>query len=194
MRSVTLALLAGNNFPRREVPAYVFSQSLGAICAHALVQFLGIAPAASLPVPSFFVEAKATLLLALLCFAIGEAVDAGRVNLAFKPFLIGAVITMLCITFGAGMNPAISAAPRILAALLSGTSALIDSWQYAVAPCLGALSGSVVLAFALGEGKGLYYHMGKLGKMHRRAWNRILFRSEPLTSNGRVYRPKVKSA
>ena len=74
--------------------------------------------------------------------------------------ITGVLISALGLAFGstnAALNPAMSAAPRIAAIVLSGggTAALSGARTYALGPCVGAVLGGSCFAVATGRGGGL---------------------------------------
>jgi len=173
--AITLALAAGNKFPRTQVPVYLLSQTVGATLAYALVSSF-IVPSRQLPllVP-FGEEVRATIMLAFGCFAIGDAADAGMIPQPVKPVLIGILITSLSLIVRAGMNPALTAAPFMVTLLRGwGPITLADAWHYAVGPAFGGLLGTAALAFARGEGRGVFSQVARVGRMNRRALGRMV--------------------
>jgi aquaporin Z len=139
--AVTTAFAAARRFPWREVPAYVTSQTAGALTASALLRLLFPANAtlgATLPAgaawQSFVLEIVLTFLLMLVILSVSTGAKEKGITAGIA---VGSVIALeamfagpIC---GASMNPARSLAP----ALVSGH--LEHLWVYLLAPALGAL-------------------------------------------------------
>jgi len=169
--AITLALLAGKKFQRNNVPAYLASQFAGATLASAAAFALTSGSSVPLPSPAapFAAEAAAASILVFSCFAIGDAVEVGRIEKGALPILVGLLIASLCLAFGplgAGINPVMSLAPRLVAALAGcGSAALTGAWSYAAGPCAGALLGGSFFSFLVGRGEGLYRASARMGQV-----------------------------
>ncbi len=153
--AVTLAFTATRHFPVREVPAYVVSQSLGALAASGLhrvtVDALETSRAIDLgvthPIQGHFVTGVVweAALTALLMFVImGVATDFRAVGRAAGLAIGGAVGLEAMFAgpiTGASMNPARSLGP----AIVSGD--LADISVYLIGPIAGALMGAYLYNF-----------------------------------------------
>jgi len=126
--SLTLALLRGDKFPARELPAYAASQFLGGFVGSAIVfaslggvllrqdELRGIKPgdAASVttaaafgdyfhadlePLGAFAVEALGTGILMFMIFAVTDERNAGRPTSGAGPFVVGMTVTVIISLF-----------------------------------------------------------------------------------------------
>ncbi len=151
--AVTIALALGSKFSRKDVPAYLVSQCLGAIAAsftlHRLFpqnEFLGTTLPSGTVAESFWLEFGLTFLLMAGVFFVSRGKSSER---WLAPLLLGTIVGLeayfagpIC---GASMNPARSLGP----ALVSGHLQYL--WLYLVATTLGALM--VTLFMMLGRKK-----------------------------------------
>lgn len=146
--AVTLAFVLARHFPVRQLIGYWLAQLLGAILAAGCLRFLlgnvahlgATLPAGSGGVwQSFALEALLTFFLMIVIMAM--ATDTRAVGQA-AALAIGATVALEALfagpICGASMNPARSLGP----ALISGT--WTAQWVYLIAPCLGAIAGSLL--------------------------------------------------
>jgi aquaporin NIP len=141
--AVTLGFFVAHRLEWRNVPAYIASQCLGALCASFILLLMFPAHptlGATLPsgdaIQSFMLEAILTF---LLMFVILSVSTGSKEKGLLAGVAVGSVIALEALfagpISGASMNPARSLAP----ALLSGK---LDSlWIYLAAPVLGAIVG-----------------------------------------------------
>lgn len=139
--AVTIAFSYTKKFPVKEVPKYIISQCLGAICASLLVyMFWPESETLGATIPSI-VPWKALILEFLLTFFLMVTiinVSTGSKEIGtMAGIAIGGIVLLEAMFAGpmtkASMNPARSLGP----ALVSGQ--LTHLWLYIVAPILGAL-------------------------------------------------------
>jgi aquaporin NIP len=139
--AVTVGFWVLGEFPAKRVAWYVATQSLGAVCASALLfAMFGRAGGLGVTLPqgpaaiSLILEIAMTFLLVFVIF--GSAVH-GKAVKSFAGIAIGGTIALDALfggpVSGASMNPARSIGP----ALVSGV--WVDQWVYMVGPLLGAL-------------------------------------------------------
>ncbi|MDY7093444.1 MAG: MIP family channel protein [Acidobacteriota bacterium] len=150
--AVTLAFALFRHFPRRDVPAYLVAQILGASGAAATLAAvfgpqgtLGATLPAGAPGASLLLE---VLLTAILMFVITSVATDTRAVGQMAGLAIGATVAVGALwggsTSGASMNPARSFGP----ALVSGAWA--DHWLYWLGPIVGAFLGAAVYGFLRG--------------------------------------------
>ena len=171
--AVTLTVASSDSFPWRDVPAYLFSQYVGALLAALAAVSLVPLPmtaAAALPCASLAPEIGVTSLLVYACMAIGDGLASGRIARRVVPVLIGLVITSLNLAFmelSPGINPAMSAAPHIAAALRRGGAAALSRGivAYTLGPLLGGIGGGFMWAMSSGRGHGAFKVFARLGRM-----------------------------
>ena len=173
--AVTLTLAASDSFPWRDVPAYLGSQYLGAVLATLVAACLTPLPmlgaaAAALPCATLGAEAMVTSMLLYACLAVGDGLASGRIARRIMPALIGMVIASINVAFtelGAGINPAMSAAPRIVAALGGSGAATLSrgAVAYTLGPLLGGIAGGFMWAMSSGRGHGIFEVFANLGRM-----------------------------
>ena len=173
--AVTLALVAGKKFRAVDAPAYVASQfTAAALASVAVSRCLGGLGAVAMPAlaPTMSAEATVTAILVFVCFAVGDAVEVGRVPKHIAPLLIGCLITGLTLAFGdlrVAINPAMAFAPRLVAALVGwGRAALAGGMGYLIGPCVGGLLGGSLFALASGRGEGLYRGFAQITRFYQR--------------------------
>jgi len=167
--AVTLALVAGNSFSWRHACAYIPSQLAGAALAtavHSLWFPMVACPALAAPIVA---EMTVTAVLLYVCLAIADGVASGRVARRVSSALVGALICSINLLFaslGAGINPALSLAPRVIAALSGhGSAALAGSCSYCLGPILGGVLGGCVFALGSGRGEGVYSLFARTGRL-----------------------------
>ncbi|EOD19040.1 major intrinsic protein [Emiliania huxleyi CCMP1516] len=193
--AITCAQTVGGTLPRSDWLPYIASQIAGASAA--ALTIAPLLPPAGLPPPPahFFAEVAVTALLFSACLAIGDGVEAGAVSRRGSAGLVGVLISALGLAFGstnAALNPAMSAAPRIAAIVLSGggTAALSGARTYALGPCVGAVLGGSCFAVATGRGGGLYGCLARLGAALS-AGSSLPAASPPAEPSRRVVVPNV---
>jgi len=165
--AVTLAMAAGGSLPEGEAYAYAVSQYSGALLTS---MAMGVVPA--IAPPGAFVglasEISLTALLVYACMSIGDGVEAGSVHKRSAPLIVGLLIVSLNLCFGhigAGINPAMSGAPGIVAMLSGhGAASLAGGASYTLGPLLGGVLGGCVFAIGSGRGRGLYGPLARLGR------------------------------
>ena len=142
---VTIAFALTRHFPRRDVPAYVSSQLVGACVGAVVLQAifgdianLGATVPQSRAVQSVAVE---MLLTAILMFIIMAVATDTRAAGEFAALSIGATVGLSALwagpVSGASMNPARSLGPAIV------SGAWTDQWVYLVGPLAGAVIGAL---------------------------------------------------
>jgi MIP family channel proteins len=154
--AVTLAFALFRHFPRRDVPAYLAAQVLGASAAAATLAAvfghraeLGATLPAGAAGTSLLLE---VLLTTILMFVITSVATDTRAVGQMAGLAIGATVAVGALwggsTSGASMNPARSFGP----ALVSG--AWSDHWLYWLGPILGAFLGAAVYGWIRGGNSG----------------------------------------
>lgn len=144
--AVTCAFALTRHFAWREVPIYIGSQLLGAICGALTLRMLfgtianlGTTLPSGSPLQSLGLE---TLLTAVLMYVIVAVATDTRAVGQLAALAIGATVALDALwggpISGASMNPARSFGP----ALISGIWR--DQWVYWVGPLLGACLGALV--------------------------------------------------
>jgi aquaporin NIP len=150
--AVTLALVVGGDFPRRDGGGYILAQTAGAFAGSSgVLAILGDAGRLGSTVPvsselplAFVAEAGFTALLTLSVFALvrrGFGVRSWR--LIFPGTVVGWATYVIGPLTGCSLNPARSLAPAILSGTFQGL------WVYFVAVPLGALASVPVAAWLL---------------------------------------------
>lgn len=158
--AVTFGLWAGGRFDAKDIPLYVFSQTLGAIAAAFTLYVIatgkadyslatnGLAangvgegsPGGYAMMTGFLVE---LLLTFFFLFVIMGATDA-KAPAGFAPLAIGLMLALIHLisipVTNTSVNPARSTGP----ALVVGGLALQQLWLFWVAPILGGLLGGFV--------------------------------------------------
>lgn len=158
--AVTFGLWAGGRFDAKDIPLYVFSQTLGAIAAAFTLYVMatgkadyslatnGLAvngvgegsPGGYAMMTGFLVE---LLLTFFFLFVIMGATDA-KAPAGFAPLAIGLMLALIHLisipVTNTSVNPARSTGP----ALVVGGLALQQLWLFWVAPILGGLLGGFV--------------------------------------------------
>ena len=143
--AVTIAFSYAKKFPWKEVPKYILSQCLGAICASLLVYMLwpqSETLGATIPT---IIAWKALILEFFLTFFLMVIIinvsTGSKETGTMAGIAIGGIVLLEAMFAGpmtkASMNPARSIGP----ALVSGQ--LTHLWLYIVAPILGALAAVV---------------------------------------------------
>lgn len=144
--AVTLGFWRAGRFPGREVPAYWFSQTMGALVASGVLRLLFPAHAqlgATVPTGTEFQSFVMELILTLILMTVILNVSTGAKEKGITAGIaVGAVIAMEALfagkISGASMNPARSLAPALV------TGNLEHLWIYLLAPCLGAWAAVLV--------------------------------------------------
>lgn len=143
--AVSVAFAAAHRFPWSEVPAYVVSQCLAAVCAIGLLrEVTGVTEGlgATLPtvdtVPAFLFEATISF---FLMFVISAVATDAKAEGTMAGVAIGGTVT-LCALFGgpltgASMNPARTLGPALF------TGNLVTLWLYTAGPLLGTIAGAL---------------------------------------------------
>jgi MIP family channel proteins len=150
--AVTLGLAVNRRFPWSAVPAYVIAQFVGALGAALVAWGFYGGPARSVahlgatyPAPgvslgsAFAVEAVVTFMLVLVVIAVATdaRVPQGVAAMAIGSALAAAILISGPLT-GAGVNPARSIGPMIVAGNLT------DWWLYLLAPLLGGVAATTL--------------------------------------------------
>ena len=172
--AVTVALALGDGFSARDAPAYLLSQYVGALLAGvALAWFFPMCAGIPAATGSIGSEMLVTAFLLYGCLALDDGVVSGRISRAASPILVGSLIFFLNVCYShlrAGLNPAMLAAPRLVAAL-SGYGVAISlsgATAYTLGPIIGAIVGGCFFAFGSGRGVGghggIYGALGRLGR------------------------------
>jgi len=159
--AVTVSMLAGDSFSFWDVIPYLAAQYTGAMLASvALLVAVGPAVLPAVSPTAMQAEIGVAAVLLYVCNAIGDGVESGRVAKRTSPFLVGLLIATLNLAFsqwGAGINPAMSAGPRLVSwALGGGRAALAGARAFTLGPILGGVLGSCIFAIGSGRGHGLY--------------------------------------
>lgn len=166
--SVTLALAVSGRFPWKKLPVYWLAQSLGALVASAVIYGVyyelltlnGGATMATAGVWSTYLangvsnatgfgdQLVATTILVSTIFALIDKRNASPSN-NMAPFVIGMLVTVIGISFGAnagyGVNPARDFIPRLFTAMAGwGGKPFEYSDYYFWVPVLGQLLGGVL--------------------------------------------------
>ncbi len=138
--AVTIAFWSVGRFPRRDVPAYVAAQCVGAVlAAFTLKAMLGSLGHMGATLPRIGIPRSMlleTLLSFALMFVIMAVATEGRVRAGLAPVAIGLTVgfaALLGPLTGASMNPARSLGPALAAGQWTG------HWLYWVAPVAGML-------------------------------------------------------
>lgn len=150
--AVTIAFAVAGEFPKREIPAYVLAQCLGALLASSLLRLLfpdvatlGETLPAGSALQSFVLEFILTLFLMFVIIQVAtgskEVGMMAGLAIGFTVLLEAMFAGPIC---GASMNPARSLGP----ALVGGNWA--NLWLYLLAPTLGA-SSSIFLWHVIKE-------------------------------------------
>ena len=165
--AVTVALTLGNKLRVKEAPYYIGAQYAGATIASAALTCLGWYTFPG-PPGTLSDEAAITTILMYSCLAIGDGVESGAIKRRAAPMLVGLLIASLNLAFaplGAGLNPALSAAPRLVAACSSiGGKALSGAAAFTIGPCIGGMLGGAIFALGSGRGDGIYQALSSLGR------------------------------
>ncbi len=143
--AVTLAFWLTRKFPLKRLPGYVFSQTLGAIVASGLIQFIwgGAhdfgATYMSVPLLQGFVV-EVLLSFALMFVITSVATDTRAVG-ELAGLAIGSTVALAAFVGGpltkASMNPARSLGPAVMIGEVSSV------WPYLIAPCVGTVLGAI---------------------------------------------------
>ncbi len=157
--AVSIGLAVGGRFPKKDVPAYIAAQVLGAILAAMLIHFIATANGASVLEKGFAANGyglhspgQYSLAAAFICEAVMTgmflviimgATDKGAPS-GFAPLAIGLGLTLIHLVSipitNTSVNPARSTGPAIVA----GGWALDQLWLFWVAPIIGAIVGSLL--------------------------------------------------
>ncbi len=163
--AVTLAMATSGRFQWNKVPLYVIAQMIGAFLGAALVFLVFFAkwieydsalattagiittfPAVEGFLPGFIDQIIGTFLLVYLILAVGNIIKNPADNIAF-PFVIGAIVLAIGISFGGmhgyAINPARDLAPRIFA-FIAGFQNVGFSNNIWLAPVLGPIVGGII--------------------------------------------------
>ena len=151
--AVTIGFWAAGRFPARWVPVYIFSQSLGALCASGLLRFLfpdhatlGATSPAGPAMQSFVFEVILTWILMLVILKVSTG---GKEKGIVAGIAVGSVIALEALfagpVSGASMNPARSLAPALVAGRLEGL------WIYLTAPVVGVLIAVPICSYVHGK-------------------------------------------
>lgn len=146
--AVSIGFAVSKRFPISNVPSYVASQTMGAICASALLRILFPGSknlGATLPSgnesQSFILEFVLTFILMLVILRVSTGAKEKGITAGI---VVGSVIGLeamfagpIC---GASMNPARSLAPALVSLHLE------HLWLYLAAPILGAAAAAPVAA------------------------------------------------
>jgi aquaporin NIP len=144
--AVTVAFALFRHFKWREVPFYIGSQLLGAVCgALSLQLILGDVAQLGATIPAgqagqaFWLE---VLLTAVLMFVIIAVATDNKAVGAPAALAIGFTVTLDALwggpVSGASMNPARSLGPAFIASVWE------HQWIYVLAPFIGAIIGALV--------------------------------------------------
>jgi aquaporin Z len=143
--AVTIAFSYAKKFPWKEVPKYILSQCLGAICASLLVymfwpesETLGATIPTVVAWKAFIMEFLLTFFLMLVIINVSTG---SKETGTMAGIAIGGIVLLEAMFAGpitkASMNPARSFGP----ALVSGNFS--ELWLYILAPILGALAAVI---------------------------------------------------
>jgi len=172
--AVTVAMAFGDAFAARDALPYLASQYGGAMLAGGVLTWL-FPLSAGLPAASggLASEALVTALLLYGCLSVGDGVESGRISRSGSPLLIGCLICFLNVVFAhlrVGLNPAMLAGPRLVAAFsgYGAASAMAGACAYTLGPILGGILGGSLFAFGSGRGvggsSGVYGAIARLGR------------------------------
>lgn len=146
--AITTALVFNGEFEWREAPFYLLAQLAGAYGAETAVAKLSAAtillPGAAAPVA---VEVALTAALALGAFSLGDLARREVLKPWMPPLGVGCIIFSINVFFGnlgAGINPAMAAAPRLVAATFGGwgSAALAGVRSYVFGALVGGVLGA----------------------------------------------------
>ncbi|MDR0484139.1 MAG: aquaporin family protein [Alphaproteobacteria bacterium] len=174
--AVTLALAASGRMTWNQVPNYVIAQMIGAFLGAGIVFMVFYAkwilvdptlshtagivstfPAVEGFLPGFIDQVVGTFLLIYLILAVGNFIKNPTENMAF-PFVIGAIVLIIGISFGGmngyAINPARDLGPRIFVWLMgfqntgfTGTVWLVP----VIGPIVGGILGAKVFDWTIKE-------------------------------------------
>lgn len=142
--AVSIAFAAVRRLPVKELPFYLFAQTIGALTGSFVLKLvLPSSPTLGMTIPtgsvsqSFVLESVLTL---LLMFVIMGVAHDERAEGEMAGIAIGGTVALAALLggpiSGASMNPIRSIAPAIVAGNLN------DLWIYVAAPVVGALTGA----------------------------------------------------
>ncbi len=175
--AVTISVAVFRGFPWAKVGPYIAAQVLGAFCGSALVflnyravilktdptlektagVFTTFPYFADYPAPGFVDQVIGTALLLFLVMAIGDENNLQAPNW-LSPFLVGGVVVVIGMSFGAlhgyAINPARDFGPRLFTVVAGfRNNGLSDGshvwWVPIVAPILGGIVGTAAYEYTL---------------------------------------------
>ncbi len=174
--AVTLAMASSGRISWGDVPHYLLAQMIGAFIGAGIVfgvfyakwisfdpnleNTAGIVttfPAVAGFLPGFFDQVVGTFLLVFLILATGNFIKNATESIAF-PFVIGAIVLVIGISFGGmhgyAINPARDLAPRIFVFLMGFKNVGFDTGIWivpVVGPIVGGILGAKVFDLTIKE-------------------------------------------
>ena len=167
--AISVGLAMGKRFAWKDVPSYVVTQVVAAICAAALLWVIahGTADFDSTDTgfatngygdrsPALYdwwsVGIAEILLTAFFIYVILGVTDT-RAPKGFAPIAIGLVLTLIHLVSIPIDNTSVNPARSIGPALFAGSDAIVQLWIFILAPLIGGLIAGVTYAGLFGDGE-----------------------------------------